>query len=197
MPRGMGEAGEQTSAVGTPARVVFSLGLGVHAAMARSPLVWLQEVEPPRGDGGLIISLHVCCARVPSHQGSPLMGTMAPPGRDAAARNMPTSHLTSKKSLQKTAITGPTPSPSCPLPWLHRVHKSSAGITGKRAARRAATISVWPTKQVLMPFMICSIILSRHSSTARRCWSGRWPKRSRISFTRWRPRMIWRLIPWR
>ena len=24
---------------------------------------------------------------------------------------------------------------------------------GKRAARRAATISVWPTKQVLMPFM--------------------------------------------
>jgi hypothetical protein len=25
---------------------------------------------------------------------------------------------------------------------------------GKRAARRAATISVWPTKQVLMPFMI-------------------------------------------
>jgi hypothetical protein len=36
---------------------------------------------------------------------------------------------TSKKSLQKTAITGPTPSPSCPLPWLHRVHKSSAGIT--------------------------------------------------------------------
>ena len=58
------------------------------------------------------------------------MGTIAPPGRDAAARNMPTSHLTSKKSLQKTAITGPTPSPSCPLSWLHRVHKSSAGITG-------------------------------------------------------------------
>jgi len=44
------------------------------------------------------------------------MGAIAPLGRDAAARNKPTSHITSKKSLQKTAITGPTPSPSYPLP---------------------------------------------------------------------------------
>ena len=43
--------------------------------------------------------------------------------------------------------------------WAETVHEKSRWVPhsllwgGKRAARRAATISVWPTKQVLMPFM--------------------------------------------
>ena len=61
------------------------------------------------------------------------MGAIAPPGRDAAACNKPTSRIRSKKSLQKTAITGSTPSPSYPLPWLPRGHKSSAGTTVSKA----------------------------------------------------------------
>src|SRR4051794_25101973 len=61
--------------------------------------------------------------------GSPIRGAIAPPGRDAATCHKPTSHITSKKSPQKTAITGSTPSPSSPLPWLPRGHKSSAGTT--------------------------------------------------------------------
>jgi hypothetical protein len=68
------------------------------------------------------------------------MGAIAPPGRDAAAGNKPTSHITSKKSLQKTAITGSTPSPSYPLPWLPRGHKSSAGTTGKEQKLQLAFI---------------------------------------------------------
>jgi hypothetical protein len=67
------------------------------------------------------------------------MEVMAPPGRDAAACNQPMSPITSKKSLQKTAIIGPTPSPSCPRPWLPRSHKSSAGITAE-TARTALTL---------------------------------------------------------
>jgi hypothetical protein len=55
---------------------------------------------------------------------------------------------------------------------------------GKRAARRAATISVWPTKQAPMPFMTCSITLSGHPSTARLCSSGRLRRLCRTSFTR-------------
>src|SRR6266566_8416212 len=58
-----------------------------------------------------------------------MMEVVAPPGRDEAAFYKTTCHITSKKSLQKMAIAGPTPSPSDPLPWSHRVHKSSAGIT--------------------------------------------------------------------
>src|SRR5262249_37752587 len=129
VPSGLAAAREQAPAVGADARLVLYLCLAVHAPAVRSPLVWCQEVEPPRSDGFLVISLHVCCDRVPSPPGAPIMGAMAPPGRDAAACNTPTSPITSKKARQKTALTGSTPSPRYPLPWLPRGHKSSAGTT--------------------------------------------------------------------
>ena len=72
------------------------------------------------------------------------MGAIAPPGRDAAACNKPTSRIRSKKSLQKTAITGSTPSPSYPLPWLPRGHKSSAGTTASAPAPPWTTWCVSP-----------------------------------------------------
>ena len=73
------EAREQAPAVGADARLVLYLCLNVHAPAVRSPLVRFQEVEPPRSAGFLVIALHVCCDRVPSHQGAPIMGAIVPP----------------------------------------------------------------------------------------------------------------------
>ncbi len=50
VPSGLAEAREQAPAVGADARIVLYLCLDVHAPAVRSPLVWFQEVEPPRDD---------------------------------------------------------------------------------------------------------------------------------------------------
>src|SRR5439155_6426674 len=79
----------------------------------------------------------------------------------------------------------------------HRSHEKSRWVPhsllwgGKRAARRAATISVWPTKQAPMLFMTCSITLSGRQNTARLCSLARSPRPCRTSFTRLLKPMIW------
>ena len=98
----------------------------------RRALVWLQAVQPPRCARFLVLSLHCFCDLVPSHQGiSPDGGQLRlqDEPRLPATRSRGTSHR--KSPCNKTAMAGPTPAPSCPLPWSHRVHKASAGITGR------------------------------------------------------------------
>src|SRR2546426_1161600 len=50
VPSGLAEAREPAPAVGADARIVLYLCLDVHAPAVRSPLIWFQEVEPPRDD---------------------------------------------------------------------------------------------------------------------------------------------------
>src|SRR6266478_7993874 len=58
LPSGVGEAREQTAAVGEDASAVLCLCPGVDAAPVRSPLVWLEEDGPHFGVGFLLIATH-------------------------------------------------------------------------------------------------------------------------------------------
>ena len=71
-----------------------------------------------------------------------MMGAVAPPGRDEAACNKTTCHIDIEKVSAKDGNGWSTPSPSCPLPWSHRIHKSSAGITAvyRHFKRYCATV---------------------------------------------------------
>ena len=106
------------------------------------------------------------------------MGAIAPPGRDAAACNKPTSRIRSKKSLQKTAITGSTPSPSYPLPWLPRGHKHQRELLLAHQPHPGRRGASHPAHSALSPPPLSALappLPPRRRGTARLASARVWP----------------------
>ena len=114
----------------------------------RGALIWLQEVEPPRCHRFLVISIHFLCDLVPSNQVvSHDGGSCASSTKRGCLQQDNLSHHIEKVPA-KDGKGWSTPSPSCPLLWLYRVHKSSAGIAGQEPTKRQ-NLQLWQRLQGL------------------------------------------------